>query len=160
MRKGYLCQRYPSFLLGSEIRFSGGVFSTEDERLQQLIEQNEWFGIFIKPADEASPLPIVPNAPNVPDRRPPVRQAEAPAPPVDTPECQPEGLRPPGYKPKDAAPLPVDEYSLPPRDDAAKRHLGELAALAVSRGIQIPARPNKATLLDLIYGPVVQEPET
>ena len=105
-------------------------------------------------------MPFVSNAPNVPDRRPPVRQVEAPTPPVDTPECQPDGLRPPGHRPQDVTPLPVDEYSLPPREDAAKRHLEELAALADSRGIQIPARPNKATLLDLIYGPVVQEPET
>lgn len=43
----YSCSRYPYLKIGKDIHFEGGLFETEDETLQGLIQKNDSFGVHI-----------------------------------------------------------------------------------------------------------------
>ena len=55
--KGYVSNRFPYLQIGNHIRFQGGLFETDDETLQALVEQNEWFNVHIHPRDHDTELP-------------------------------------------------------------------------------------------------------
>ena len=37
--------------IGKRVRFSNGIFETNDSDLQRFVESNEWFGIYIERID-------------------------------------------------------------------------------------------------------------
>ena len=47
----YRCQRYPQLTIGKQVKFSNGIFKTNDSDLQSVVESNEWFGIYIERID-------------------------------------------------------------------------------------------------------------
>jgi hypothetical protein len=53
MKKGYVCNRFP-FLGIRSIQFRDGLYETEDENEQKLIEGNDWYGIHIHPRDHGA----------------------------------------------------------------------------------------------------------
>lgn len=46
--KTYVCTRYPEMRI-RHIHFCGGVYETSEPEEQQLIEQNDWYLVFIFP---------------------------------------------------------------------------------------------------------------
>ena len=49
--RAYRCRRYPQLAIGKRVRFSNGIFETNDSDLQRFVESNEWFGIYIERID-------------------------------------------------------------------------------------------------------------
>lgn len=73
----YSCERYPQLSLGGkqgrEVKFRLGKFVATRPWERELIEENEWYGVFIFPMDprEDNPLPSSPNAVHTRADRPP-----------------------------------------------------------------------------------------
>ena len=168
MRKGYVCSRYPALLIGDDIRFEGGVNSTEDENKKRKIETSLSIqGGLVSLADSENPAPIVHNAPNLASNSTkPILDVPASPAPVDTPFEQPEGegktgLLPPGFIPLELQPRDgrvinpaVLESDVPTSKYAAlKLRLAELASLCVNRGIQLPQKPTKEWCIDQLFPP-------
>lgn len=51
MLKEYACPRYPGYSIGAKIKFEKGRFRTEDPALIRQIESNDWYRVFVWPAD-------------------------------------------------------------------------------------------------------------
>lgn len=49
--KEYICHRWPEYRIGNKVKFSGGWFKTSDPEAMKVIESNDWYGVFIFPAD-------------------------------------------------------------------------------------------------------------
>ncbi len=47
MLKTYICPRWPEYSLSGKIKFEGGWFKTEDSALQELIESNDMWEVYI-----------------------------------------------------------------------------------------------------------------
>ncbi len=51
MKKEYICPRYPGYSIGRHIKFEEGWYRVEDPELIRQIESNDWYRVFIWPAD-------------------------------------------------------------------------------------------------------------
>lgn len=49
--KEYVCPRYPGYSIGRYIQFDNGRLKIEDLELIRQIESNDWYRVFIWPAD-------------------------------------------------------------------------------------------------------------
>jgi hypothetical protein len=49
--RAYICNRFPSFTIGSEIKFHGGLFVAQSEEQERIIESNDWFGVHVHRRD-------------------------------------------------------------------------------------------------------------
>ena len=49
--KEYACPRYPGYSIGRSIQFVNGRLKVEDPKLIRQIESNDWYRVFIWPAD-------------------------------------------------------------------------------------------------------------
>jgi hypothetical protein len=45
--KGYACNRFPQYGIGTKVKFNDGFFETDDPEVQKLIESHAWFGVHI-----------------------------------------------------------------------------------------------------------------
>ena len=51
-RRKYICQQWPRLRIGKAVKFSDGVFETEDPEIQALIESRPEYGALILPAPD------------------------------------------------------------------------------------------------------------